>query len=183
MKRSILAVIIGLSAAVLLLAPFSAIAQEDAFSERKGFILGFDAGGGYEYYNLTKTSGLSVGVGSIKAGWGLSEKILLLAEMGYSVGSKDKMPSMLLTYLAPQIFATDSFYVRPELGFAYGRVEKTSGAAKENGYGLSAGLASGYEFRLTKRFALSPEVQFRYARVEGGNAYITGAYADLRWYF
>lgn len=183
MKRSISAVIIGLSAMVLLLAPFSATAQEDAFSERKGFVLGFDAGAGYEYYSLTGGKGLSLGAGTIKIGWGLSEKFLLLTEMGYSTGLQDSTPSMLLMYLAPQIFATNSLYVRPELGFAFGKVEKTSGTAKEDGYGLSAGMASGYEFRLTKRFTLSPEVQFRYARIEGGNAYITGVFADLRWYF
>lgn len=154
--------------------------QEKERSPRKGFVIGFDLGGGGIHFGDDNMGAL---LGGFVIGGGISEKILLLAENPGALGFRGDTPSGDALLFAPQFFVLDSFFVRPGIGFGFAEVDVVGGGTLSTDLGVAAGLAAGYEWRLTKRFALSPEVKFNYLRVEGGNHYSYGVVADLRWYF
>ncbi|MFH1016595.1 MAG: hypothetical protein V1798_00255 [Pseudomonadota bacterium] len=156
-----------------------AIADEPVREPRQGFFLGFDVGGGGITLN-----GLDRGafLGGIKIGGGVSEKVLLMGETSGAATSIDgDTVGISGIYFATQWFFADNFYVRPGVGFAVLRTASGHISA-ESDAGFSAAAAVGYEFRLTKRFAMSPEAKGSYARIQGGNVGAYGAALDLRWY-
>ena len=176
--RSIILVLVFLAG---LVPTISAHEKSADRSDRKGFIISLDVGGG----GLHLGGGRDLGafLGGFKIGGGISERILLLAEDTTGIGFAGDVPSIEGIFFAPQFFATDSFYVRPGFGFGFAEGDVGGGRTLSTDLGFAAGFAAGYEWRLTKRFAISPEAKFNYLRVEGDNNYSFGVVADLRLYF
>lgn len=149
-------------------------------TDRRGFFLGLDAGGGGNYFSDKKNRGAFTG--GLVIGGGLNEKILLMYEDSASIGLAKTTPTVGEGLFAAQFFLTSNYYVRPGIGF--GSAETSSGTVTTaTDIGFAAGLAAGYEFRLSKRFALSPEVKGHFLRAQGVNYYDYGVVADMRWYF
>lgn len=170
----------GVVAVLILLPGFSGVRAAE-LTERKGFVIGFDLGGGRVHFNGGGSS--SAFMAGIKIGGGISEHVLLLAEFFDAQGIRDDSASLVGLLFSSQIFLPLDFYVRPGIGFGYAKVKLPGGATVTSDNGFAAGFAFGHEWRLTKRFAFSPEAKFDYARIEGGNNFAYGATMDLRWYF
>lgn len=150
-------------------------------TDRKGFLIGFDVGGGAVRFGDDGTHGALLG--GLKIGGGITERILLMYEETSSVGLASNLPSLSTGLLSAQFFVLDSYYVRPGVGFGWQERDVAGGGTLLTDLGFTAGLAVGREWRLTRRFALSPEAKFGYARIEGHSDFSYGAAVDLRWYF
>lgn len=110
-----------------------------------------------------------------------------MAETNNAVSSND---GLTVTHgslnFAAQFFLQDNFYVRPGIGVASLQVDGSDGTfsfSASSDAGFNASLSAGYEFRLTKRFALSPEGTFTYSSIEGSSVTHYGVKAALQWYF
>ena len=148
-------------------------------TDRKGFVIGLDLGGGGGQIGDENMGAL---LGGNIIGGGITERILLLAESPFAVGFRSGAPSAYAILFAAQFFVTDEFFVRPGLGFGFATITVNNRLISSES-GFAGALATGYELRLTKRFALSPEVKVIYLRAEGFNNFSIGVAADLRWYF
>lgn len=151
---------------------------------RKGFVIGGNLGLGGTHFD--EEFNQFAGFGGILIGAGLTEKILV---MGESFGGYSQDPDFDLRYFglhgSTQIFIDDHLYLRPAIGFAYAEAKinifGTSLVAESN-WGFSSLLSGGYEFRMGKNFALSPEGMLHYARIEGSNVINYGVRASAVWY-
>ena len=142
---------------------------------KNSVVLGLDVGlgashftGGNDQLNL---------VSGFKAGAGVREDLLLLFEIASvrGVGSSSNMQEYLF---AVQFFPLEEgIYVRS--GFGLGSAREVS---FRRGYGIAGGTAVGYEWRIKKKFAFSPEFQLGYVR-DRGNNFAYGLAMDFRWYF
>ncbi|MCI5072546.1 autotransporter domain-containing protein [bacterium] len=159
-------------------------AQE--YTDRKGFFIGFSLGGG----GLNVDGGdyrKGAYLGGLRIGGGISEDILLMAETNNAIGEED---GLTVTHgslsFAAQFFFRDNFYVRPAIGIATLQVDGSEGSfsfSSTSDAGFNASVSAGYEFRLSKRFALSPEITYAYSSVESITVSHYGAKAALQWYF
>lgn len=142
---------------------------------KNSVVLGFDIGlgashftGGNDQLNL---------VGGFKAGAGVREDLLLLFEIASvrGIGSSSNMQEYLF---AVQYFPLEEgIYLRG--GFGLGSAREVN---FRRGYGIAGSTAVGYEWRIKKKFAFSPEVKFGYVR-DRGNNFAYGLAMDFRWYF
>ena len=165
----------------LMLFSRSAVAEEKTVerTQRKGFLIGFDVGGGGLHLNGRNAGAI---LSAFKIGGGLNEKILLMFE-GAGADDVGRDSSGLVSDLfSAQFFLSPHLYVRPGIGMGLEYEDLPSGTS-ETHVGFSSALAAGYEWRLTKKFALSPELKLGYSRINGRNHESYGAVADLRWYF
>lgn len=176
--RRLCATLILLGCMVAIFSTRTASAGEK--TARKGFIIGLDAGGGgLHFENRSDTWALLLG---LKIGAGVSERTVLLAESTFTFGASDSAPIISRLLFSSQIFHPKNFYIRPGIGLVQGK-EGLRNEHNISGFGFSASLAAGYEWRLTKRFCMSPEGQLVYTRLNNGNHYSYGGVVDLRWYF
>ncbi|HMQ10303.1 MAG TPA: outer membrane beta-barrel protein [Oligoflexia bacterium] len=169
---------------VLLFMMGSAYAQD--YVDRKGFFLGFSLGGG----SLNIDGGdykEGAFLGGIRIGGGISENILLMAETNNAITDED---GVTVTHgslnFAAQFFLNGNFYLRPGIGFASLQIDGDDGTfsfSATSDAGFNACLSAGYEFRLGKRFALSPEATFSYSSIEGSDVTHYGLKAAFQWYF
>lgn len=138
---------------------------------RNGFYIGFGVGGGgveEKYKDLEDDSG-GGGVGNFRIGGALNRTIAIGFEgTGFAretdvAGGGKLTRSASLAALGVTVFpAQGGYYLRGGVGFARVAAEYREGGltieGDENGLGLL--VATGYEFRLTPKFALAPQVEF-----------------------
>lgn len=152
-----------------------ALAFEEEFSSsqpnRTGFFLSGIAQLGSE---LIENQRLSAGAG-LRIGGGISDNITFYLEARGSWVDQSAFSDLFFADFQAkiQIYPVNDFYFNLGLGLASGRV--TVGKVfpvtdYEVGLGLSAGL--GYEFRITKRMFIAPELSFDYRRL-GSKNYFT----------
>jgi hypothetical protein len=177
MKKYKLQIVIVLA---LLSSGLHSVYAKDVTS-RKGFVIGFDLGGGAAHFGGGGNSGAFMF--GMKIGGGLSEHVLLLAEFFDAQSARNDSASLTGVLFSSQFFLPLDFYVRPGVGFGYGKVKLPGGASVSSDNGFAAGFAFGHEWRPTRRFSLSPEIKADYLRFEGLNNFAYGAVLDLRWYF
>lgn len=153
MKKYKLKIIVVL---VLLLSGVQDVYAKDLTS-RRGFVIGFDLGGGGVHFGGGENS--SAFLAGVKIGGGISEHVLLLGEFFDAQGIRDDSATLVGLLFSSQIFLPLDFYIRPGVGYGYGDAKTPSGATVTSDKGFAAGFAFGHEWRLTKRFALSPEAK------------------------
>lgn len=158
--------------------------------ERDGFILGFNLGAGSAGINLgnvdsDRESGLA---GNGRVGYALSPEFALGLEGNFWTREVD---GETWTFRVGAITATyypgaKNFYVRGGLGGGSMEYSVDSGGftltASDEGFGFL--LATGYEWRLTRRFALGPQIEYSYGNIDDDLSmnYVNFT-AGLNWYF
>ena len=160
--------------------------------DRQGFFIGFGLGGGAMLLTGSGASETKAAfLGDLRIGGGLNDKILLMYD-----GSTDYTRADGINFnvyhndFAAQFFVWEDFFLRPSLGAVIARASTSVGGttvAVDGKWSLGGSLATGYEFRFGKYFALSPELLYRYAHIRGnggsGNTHSFGAQAGMSWYF
>lgn len=190
----------GVLAAVAMLAsPLavgSAVADTHPHS-RTGFFIGFGLGWGNAGANLAgniDTERENSGSANFRLGWSVSESVTLGLENSSWVKSYQLDPStdMKLTTTATT-FAVTVFpqnvgvYLRGGIGVAAASVEvKSVVTVSDTEYGLGLLGAVGYEWRLTQKFALGPQLQWAYLDINDeltDSIDFFSATAQATWYW
>ena len=182
--------------ALVVMLAFASAAQaremSDGKKDRKGFMLGFGLGAGAAHFQGGGDSdNKAVFLSDVRIGGGLTEKILLMCNSSVDYSRFDSVNLMLFhSDVAAQFFVWEGFFLRPSLGISKSRASTDIGGttyAVSGKWSFGGSLATGYEFRFGKYFALSPELLYRYTRIRGNidnaNAHAVGAQAGLTWYF
>lgn len=171
------------STAFFVLLLFSTIVpavQAQTLERGRHWLAGTVAGGG----GLHLEGGDEVGalLSGLRIGYGVTEHLRLQIESPSWFGLRQNHPYAIGAFLSPEIFLTDSFFLRPEGGWLFGRVD-TSNGKLTTGHGFGAGLAAGFEAAVAPHGAIGPEVRFNYARIGGGNHLLYGILLAANWYF
>lgn len=115
--------------------------------------------------------------GNFRFGWAVMDNMTVGLESSSWVKEYDlegtgfdlKMTATVTTFAATYFPHNMGFYFRGGLGFATGKAELSNGSTTigetETGVGWLA--ASGYEWRLTEKFALGPQVQYAFLDIGG----------------
>lgn len=152
---------------------------------RKGFFIGFNLGGGVLDPENVDSEGAFFG--GIRIGGGLSEDLILMGETSNSIVDQNNVDYGIYTVnFSAQYFVQETgFFVRPGVGFAVVDAQTNVGPINVSNTegGLSLVGNVGYEFRLGKTFALTPEFNYGYARVDGTNFNRYGATLGFTFYF
>lgn len=184
--------------AVIMLASFlapnisEAKLMENGKNDRKGFFLGFGVGGGGTNINgsgVSRTRGAFIS--DLKIGGGITEDILLMYDGFFAYTKIEGVNFELFTFpVALQWYAYKDFYIRPGVGISYAEASTTvSGVniSTTSKVSVAAQLATGYDFRFGKYFALSPELVYFYDHIRSSlsnaNAHTFGAQASFMWFF
>jgi len=183
---------LGLTAltAALLLVPAIAAQAGQWPHERDGVVLGFNLGAGTagvtaSGYDSEREGGLG---GSGRIGYAFSPELAVGLEGNFWTREVDgetwtfSVGAATLTYYP----GAKGFFVRGGLGGGSMEFETQQGgvtfSASDNGFGFL--LGTGYEWRLARKFALGPEIDYSYAKV---NDDISLNYVNftvgLNWYF
>ena len=158
--------------------------------ERDGVVLGFNLGGGtagvnFSGYETDREGGFA---GNVRVGYAFHPE--LAAGFEGNLWSKDvdnetwdfSVAALALTYYP----GAKGFFVRGGLGISTIEVTSESNgvtySASDSGFGFL--LAGGYEWRLSRKFALGPQVDYGYGKVndETSMNYVNFT-AGLNWYF
>jgi hypothetical protein len=181
-----------LAVAVLAVA-LSAGAARSADHQRGGFFIGFNLGAG--------TAGISSDLGDTEREWGgaanfrlgaaIKSDLLLGADFSAWAKEEDGTTVTLSTYLVAVTYypGDEGFFLRGGIGFGSTSFEVDFGGGltqtkDESGFALAG--AAGYEWRLTRKFALGPQVEFTYLNI-GGDLIDTANYFNgtlgFNWYW
>ncbi|HKQ59201.1 MAG TPA: outer membrane beta-barrel protein [Candidatus Eisenbacteria bacterium] len=175
--------------ALAALAPASPAAAASHPHTRQGWLVGIGLGaGGLQVGDSGVSSNRETGgVGSLRAGYAFNSKLSL--ELDGTAWTRDDQGTRFtfaVSGVGLNFYPGESGLVlRAGVGGGTGKVEQQQGnvtvSATENGLGLMGGI--GYEFRVTPRFALGPQVNVGWADLDSFNAdWFTGELA-VCWYF
>ena len=177
------------TALVALLACAAPVAAAGHPHQRDGWNVGFGAGGGSgdgEYVastSFTREDGIT---GSIRLGIPMRKTVHFAIETSGWRKSKGG-DSVMLSALTGGVawFPTGGLVVRGGVGWgvATESVKFNDGhiASNDTGFGATAGL--GYEFRLTRTFALGPQIDGGWMTVEEGERGWRSVSVQANWYF
>jgi len=162
--------------------------------DHHGFFIGFNLGGG--------TADISVpdgedtdrewgGAANLRLGGAIKNNLLLGAETsGWARNENSTTVSLSTIVFAVTYYpGSEGFFVRGGAGFGGASTEvdlanDTTLSKHDTGFAMSA--AAGYEWRLTKKFALGPQVEFVYLNI-GGDLVDTANFFDatlgFNWYW
>jgi hypothetical protein len=165
--------------------------------ERNGFFIGFGLGGGSDeekYKGLDDDSG-GGGVGNFRIGGALNRTFALgLETTGFTrqtdiAGGGTLQRNATVAALAATVFPTQGgYYLRGGVGFARVSAEYRDAGLTLSGDegGLGVLFATGYEFRLTPKFALAPQFEVAGAAIDGDVVDTVswwGLSAQLNWWW
>jgi len=162
--------------------------------QRSGFFIGFNVGAGSAdigFSDAEDTDREWGGNANFRLGGALKNDLLLGAESSAWAKDEDGTTVSLSTITFDVTYYPDDlgFFLRAGIGFATSSVEVDFGGGltqtnDDTGFGLTA--AMGYEWRLTGKFALGPQVEFAYLNV-GGDVVDTANFFDatlgFNWYW
>lgn len=173
--------------------------------DRTGFFVGFGVGGGNAYaepgtnappLGVSDVDRESGGSGNFRFGWAVSDRATIGLEStawlkSYNISGTtiDATITMNVTTFAVTYFPGNAgFYLRGGLGFGTAAVKYEQGGASVSGNTVGLGLvaASGYEWRLTEKFALGPQLQYAYLGVDNEDldtANFVSLTAQMTWYW
>jgi hypothetical protein len=180
--------LVGLFAVALTAITIAGPVRAESFPQtREGWLVGFGVGGG--------TAGVSGGTnreggiaGSFRVGYAFNPQVS--AGLSSSAWSKSES-GVTLTFSVGG--PTVEFYPvgAPGLvlraGAGFGSVSASASSsggtftASESGFGALAGV--GYEFRVLRTFAISPQVDFGYLTIKGDSANYVNFGLGFNWYF
>jgi hypothetical protein len=174
--------------AVVLLITFSSlpVRAESYPNLRQGWLIGLGMGGGSA--GISDGSNRETGfAGSFRLGYAFNPTISL--ELGSNAWLKDENgTTVTFSFAGPTLDfypGASGLVLRGGVGVGTVDVSTSFGggtfSASESGLGLSVG--AGYEFRVTRRFALGPQVDFTWTDQDSYNTnHISGSLAAC-WYF
>ena len=162
--------------------------------DHHGFFIGFNLGAGTAQ---VKSDGESSdhewgGAGNFRLGGAVKNNLLLGGEFtGWTKDQDGSTVSLSTALFAVTYYPAEDtgFFVRGGMGFgsSHFSVDLSNGFTQskdETGFALA--LASGYEWRLTKKFALGPQVEFNWLDI-GGDLVDTANFFDatlgFNWYW
>ena len=159
--------------------PLESMAKERA--PRKGLIIAYHNGFTYVEQSEGGIGGSGGVMGGLRLGWGVTERVLVFADKMAAFVPFEALVGTIIA--SAQVFPMKEkgVYLRPGIGM--GVVIDSLVEDDNEGAGLATSVAAGYEFRLKKHVALSPELRWDYVRAKSENYHIIGVVADLRWYF
>jgi hypothetical protein len=159
-----------------------------------GFFIGFNLGAGSA--DISVPSGSSTdrewgGAADFRLGGAVSEHLLLGAESSGWAKDEDGASLSLgtISFAVTYYPGPSGFFVKGGIGFASTSYEADFGdgyslSKTESGFALQG--AMGYEWRLTQKFALGPQVEFVYLNI-GGDLVDTANFFDatlgFNWYW
>ncbi len=161
--------------------------------DHNGFFIGFNLGAGTAQI---KNDGESSdrewgGAGNFRLGGAIKNNLLLGGEFtGWTRDQDGSTVSLSSVLFAVTYYPTnEGFYLRGGMGFGSSHFSIDLGddvtqSKDESGFALA--LATGYEWRLTKKFALGPQVEFNWMDI-GGDLVETANFFDatlgFNWYW
>ena len=161
--------------------------------DRSGFFIGFNLGGGTADINVDNfdTDREWGGAGNFRLGGAIKNNLLLGAESTAWVKDEDGATVSLSSLLFGVTYYPGDmgFFLRGGIGFGSSSFEADLGGGfrlskDETGFALAG--AVGYEWRLTGKFALGPQVEFTYMNI-GGDLVDTANFFDatlgFNWYW
>jgi hypothetical protein len=134
--------------------------------------------------------------GNFRLGWAVADNLTIGLESStwlkdYDIGNTTadlRLTGTVTTFAAAVFPGNMGLYMRGGVGVATGRAEISDGNITfdetETGLGLLG--AVGYEWRLTPKFALGPQVQYAFLNIEGdGTDHVDflSLTAQLTWYW
>ena len=169
----------------LLLVAAVPVAADTKSHERTGFFIGFGLGGGSAgaepgpdavAFGVTELSRESGGSGNFRFGWSVTDRMTLGLEnstwlKNYDIAgtSIDATITLNVTTFAMTYFPGNvGFYLRGGLGIGTAGVSYEQGGAKVSGSVVGPAIlaATGYEWRLTRKFALGPQLQWSFLGID-----------------
>ncbi len=162
--------------------------------ERNGFFLGFNLGGGsadVSFKGFESDGREGGGNANFRLGGAIKNDLLLGAEsLAWAKDQDGSTVSLSMLNFAVTYYPGDmGFFLRGGIGFASSSFETDLGGGltlskDESGFGMAA--AMGYEWRLSGKFALGPQVEFAYLNI-GGDLVDTANFFDatlgFNWYW
>ena len=177
-------------AAVAVLATASSAQAGKWPHERDGFVLGFNLGGGTAGVNFTGVDSDREGgfAGAGRVGYAFTPELAVGLEGNFWTKEVDNetwsfdVGAASLTYYP----GAKGFFVRGGVGVGTMEFQTESNGvtftASDDGFGFLVG--AGYEWRLTRKFALGPEVDYSYGKVNDDVSFnMVNFTAGLNWYF
>lgn len=176
--------------AVLILAP-AGVAQAGQWAhERDGVVLGFNLGAGTAGINFTGVDSDREGglAGGLRVAYAFTPELAVGLEGNFWTKEVDNQTwtfsvgAAALTYYP----GAKGFFVRGGIGGGSMEFETEQGgvtySASDDGFGFLVG--AGYEWRLARKFALGPEVDYSYAKISDDISlnYVNFT-VGLNWYF
>jgi hypothetical protein len=161
--------------------------------DHHGFFIGFNLGAGTA--QIKNDSGSSEhewgGAGNLRLGGAVKNNLLLGAEFtGWTKDQDGSTVSLSSVLFAVTYYpTTEGFFLRGGMGFGSSdfSIDLGNGVTQsksETGFALA--LATGYEWRLTQKFALGPQVEFNWMDI-GGDLVDTANFFDatlgFNWYW
>ena len=158
-----------------------------------GFFIGFNLGAGTADINVddVDTDREWGGAANFRAGGAIKDNLLLGGEITGWAKEEDGNTLSLSTFLFDVTYypGNEGFFLRGGVGFGTSSFEADAGdgftlSKDETGFAMAA--AAGYEWRLTNKFALGPQVEFNYLNI-GGDLVDTANFFDatlgFNWYW
>lgn len=154
--------------------------KAEAIEDRTGFLLGGGAQFSYEINELEKFGG---GI-HLQAGHAFNNKIQLFGRSSWTYTSKFDVGFSLydLEAVLRYYVYNNSLYLTGSAGVSYIEAEFAGLVGQSDiGFVLSAG--AGYEFGLTDKLGLAPEVSFKFRSIDGFDPHTLNFGATLNYYF
>lgn len=163
-------------------------------NDRNGFMIGFAAGVG----NLGVENGderETSGIGSFRIGYAIRPDVVLHLESNAWVktyqdallGAGDVKVTSSAVLAAVTVYPQGGgAYFRAGLGGGRANVEVDTGSVtvSDDDTGFAAGFAAGYEWRVTRKFAIGPHAEFTYQSLDIlGTTTMFGGALDFDWYW
>jgi len=180
---------ISIALVVAACVPSLCAAQGPYPSTRQGWLVGFGVGGGAAAVTANGNSSDREGgvAGSFRAGYAFQPQLSL--ELNSNGWSKEENGATLTFSVATAAVnyypAQTGLVLRGGIGFgsadATVRVNNVTITGTESGFGFTVG--AGYEFRVTRTFALGPQVDFGWMTLDSFDANYVNLGLAFNWYF
>ena len=171
---------------------FASLARAGTYpNDRNGFMIGFGAGGGSSGIEDgdSRESGVT---GNFRIGYAVQPDLVLAFEgNGWTKSETSPIGDLTVTFSTATAALTwypnaGGGFVRGGLGFGTASAEVDFGGLKvsndETGFGFL--VAAGYEWRLTKKFALGPQAEFSSMSLDQlGSENMVGGSLDFDWFW
>jgi hypothetical protein len=175
--------------AILLTAAIAPASAGQKPQNHDGWNLGFGFGGAGAVLNVDGAGSSDReggGMGNFRVGYPLNERFSLQFEgNAWTKTENDVTVTFSASTFGVAWFPNEGLVLRGGIGFGGTTVSVSSGntttTESETGLGLHAAI--GYDFRLTRTFALGPQVDAGYAGFDGGDSNWFGLGLNFNWYF
>lgn len=158
------------------------IVETKEFNPRKGFFLSWGPLFGGEVRVLEQF----VAGAELRFGVGITDRTLLYSESAFMYTNHQQLDYFsFLEQVKVQHFVYHELYFNFGVGIAVGDIAPVSApTTSATKVGVSSSVQLGYEFRMTKKFAVSPEVGLYYHHLGESQDFISPMVdLNLSWYF